>query len=323
MKFIYAKDLKKYFPIRSGLLLKITGFAKAVDGVSFHIEKGETLGVVGESGSGKTTLGRVIIGLIKPTYGEVWFEGKNIFELSKKEERETRRYMQIVFQDPFSSLNPRMTVLDIVSEPLLNFKLIEENEKEEIVFELLRNVGLKGDDMGKYPHEFSGGQMQRVVIARALALNPKFIVLDEPTSALDVSVQAQILNLIRKLQEDYNLTYLFISHNLLTINHISDRIVVMYVGKIVEAGDKEDIFEYPLHPYTKALLSSIPVPDIETKMERIVLRGDVPSPINPPSGCRFHTRCPHVRDKCRVEEPALIQDSKDRVVACHFYKNLL
>lgn len=322
MKLIIVKDLKKYFPIRSGLLLKITGFAKAVDGVSFHIDKGETLGIVGESGCGKTTLGRVVIGLIKPTSGEVWFEGKNIFELNKNEEREIRRYMQIVFQDPFSSLNPRMTVLDIVSEPLLNFDLIEEDEKEEVVFELLRNVGLKREDMGKYPHEFSGGQMQRVGIARALALNPKFIVLDEPTSALDVSVQAQILNLIRRLQEDYNLTYLFISHDLLTIDHISDRVAVMYLGKIVEAGEKEEIFNFPLHPYTKALLSSIPVPSIEKKMQKIVLTGDVPSPLNPPSGCRFHTRCPHAKDKCKKEEPILTQDSKHHTVACHFYKEL-
>lgn len=322
MKLIIVKDLKKYFPIRSGLLLKITGFAKAVDGVSFHIDKGETLGIVGESGCGKTTLGRVVIGLIKPTSGEVWFEGKNIFELNKNEEREIRRYMQIVFQDPFSSLNPRMTVLDIVSEPLLNFDLIEEDEKEEVVFELLRNVGLKREDMGKYPHEFSGGQMQRVGIARALALNPKFIVLDEPTSALDVSVQAQILNLIRRLQEDYNLTYLFISHDLLTIDHISDRVAVMYLGKIVEAGEKEEIFNFPLHPYTKALLSSIPVPGIEKKMQKIVLTGDVPSPLNPPSGCRFHTRCPHAKDKCKKEEPILTQDSKHHTVACHFYKEL-
>lgn len=273
MSFIIARNLKKYFPIRSGLLLKTTGYVKAVDDVSFKINEGETLGLVGESGCGKTTVGRLLLRLIEPTSGEVWFNGKNIFELGKEGMRELRRNMQIVFQDPFSSLNPRMTVLDIVGEPLENFGIGDKEEREEKVLDLIERVGLEREHMGRYPHEFSGGQRQRIAIARALSLNPKFIVLDEPTSALDVSVQAQILRLVTRLQREMGLIYLFISHDLSVIKQVSDRVAVMYAGKIVEIADKSDLFANPKHPYTQTLLSSVPVPDPTQRQERVKVEG--------------------------------------------------
>lgn len=316
-KLVEVKGLKKYFPIRGGVLGRIVGYVYAVDDVSFDVLRGETLGLVGESGCGKTTAGRCILRLIEPTAGEIDFEGTNILDLDNNQMRKLRREMQIVFQDPYASLNPRMTIKQIVGEPLLVNKIARGTYLEKMVLNLLLKVGLSEDHLNRFPHEFSGGQRQRIGIARALALNPKFMVLDEPTSSLDVSVQAQTLNILKDLQKEMNLTYLFISHNLSVIKHMSDRIAVMYLGKIVEMAEKRSLFKNQLHPYTQALFSAIPIPDPEVKQNRIILGGDVPSPVNPPSGCHFHPRCPFAMPKCREKEPKLIELENGHFVACH------
>jgi len=311
-----VKDLKKHFPIRGGVLGRTVGYVYAVDGVSFKIGMGETLGLVGESGCGKTTVGRCILRLIEPTDGEIRFEGMDITKIDNKQMAKLRPKMQIVFQDPHASLNPRMTIKDIVGEPMLVNGVARGLELRRRVLELLLMVGLAEDHMNRFPHEFSGGQRQRIGVARALSLNPEFIVLDEPTSSLDVSVQAQTLNMLQDLQKKLGLTYLFISHNLSVIKHMSGRIAVMYLGKIVEIASKAELFRSQLHPYTQALFAAIPIPDPEISKKRIVLGGDVPSPVNPPSGCRFHPRCPLNR-LCNEEEPQLIEVIKDHYVACH------
>ncbi len=302
-----VKNLVKHFPITKGFLFqKKVGAVQAVDDVSFFIHRGETLGLVGESGCGKTTTGRVILRLMEPTSGEAHFEGRNIFKLSKEDLRRMRRDMQIIFQDPYSSLNPRMTVGDIIGEPLEIHNLARGKEKLRRVQELLEIVGLSPYHANRYPHEFSGGQRQRIGIARALAVNPKLIICDEPVSALDVSIQAQVLNLLEELQKEFGLTYLFIAHDLSVVKHISDRIAVMYLGRIVEVADAEELFANPQHPYTEALLSAVPIPDPAIRRERIILPGDVPSPVNPPAGCRFHTRCLYAQEGCRVNDQQLI-----------------
>jgi len=312
-----VRRLKKYFPVRGGILSRTVSWVRAVDGVDFDIDMGETLAVVGESGCGKTTVARTILRLVEPTGGEIYFEGRDIVKLREKQLQMLRRDMQIVFQDPYWSLNPRMMVKDIVAEPLETHLKPSMKDKNERVIELLELVGLGSEAAWKYPHEFSGGQKQRIGIARALATNPKLLVLDEPTSMLDVSVQAHIINLIRELQEKLNLTYLFISHNLSVIQHLSDRIAVMYLGKFVEVGDVNEIYERALHPYTQALLEAIPVPDPNIKKGEVVLEGGVPSPESPPSGCRFHTRCPHVSSACKEKEPTSIDVGRGHLVACH------
>lgn len=310
-------NLKKHFPIKKGFLRRTVGHVHAVDGVTLTIGKGETLGLVGESGCGKSTVGRVILRLIEPTDGAIVVGGQNIGDLSKRELKPYRREMQIIFQDPYSSLNPRMTVGDIVGEPLSTHGIASGKQKEELVAKLFDRVGLTRAQMANYPHQFSGGQRQRIGIARALALNPKLIICDEPVSALDVSIQAQVINLLMDLQRDLGLSYLFISHNLSVVEHISQRIAVMYLGRIVEYADKETIFTRPHHPYTEALLSAVPVPDPKIRRRKIVLQGDVPSPVNPPSGCHFHTRCPYVFDRCRVESPVLRDFAPGQKAACH------
>ena len=317
---IEVTGLSKYFPIHSGLLSRHVADVKAVDGVDFSIKPGETLGLVGESGSGKTTVGRVILRLLPATGGEVCFEGRNVLTLGREEVRKLRKEMQIIFQDPFASLNPRMTVGDIVGEPIRIHHIAAGKAVENRVQELLRLVGLQPYHANRYPHEFSGGQRQRVGIARALAVNPKFIVCDEPVSALDVSIQAQVINLLEDLQKQLGLTYLFIAHDLSVVRHISTRVAVMYVGKIIELANRDDLYENPLHPYTQALLSAIPIPDphVERRRKRIVLTGDIPSPVNPPSGCRFHTRCPIAYDRCSVEVPAFNEYAPGHFAACHW-----
>lgn len=314
-----AANLKKYFPIKQGLFSSTKEHVKAVDNIDIAIRKGETFGLVGESGCGKTTLGRVLIHLLPPTAGTLVFMGSNLTEINKTELRKLRPHMQIVFQDPSSSLNPRMTVKSIIGEPLKINKRFRGEALNAKVLELLKTVGLDEQHMYRYPHEFSGGQKQRIGVARALALNPDFIILDEPTSALDVSVQAQILNLFKDLQEKFQLTYLFITHDLSVIKYISDRVGVMYVGKLVEHSPTKDLFWEQLHPYTKALLSAIPIPDPRKKRKHIHLKGEVPSLISPPSGCRFHPRCPYAMAKCSEAEPPLKEYHKDHFVACYLY----
>lgn len=318
LKLLSVKNLKKHFPITGGIFSQVVGQVRAVDGVSFEVDTGETLGLVGESGCGKTTTGRAVLRLVEPTAGRVEFEGKNILEFSAGEMRKVRRQMQIIFQDPFGSLNPRMSVRDIIQEPLIIHGQGNRSQREQRVKELLDVVGLASYHMQRFPHEFSGGQRQRIGIARALALKPKLIVADEPVSALDVSIQSQILNLLEDLQQEFGLTYLFIAHGLNVIRHISDRVAVMYLGVMVEMADSLEIYQRPLHPYTEALFSAIPIPNPELQRSRMVLPGDVPSPVHPPSGCRFHTRCPIAQDRCRTDVPQWKESKPGHFVACHF-----
>jgi peptide/nickel transport system ATP-binding protein len=319
MNLVEIRDLKKHFPVGDGLFSRNKDAVKAVDGVNLTVEEGETLGIVGESGCGKSTLGRTILRLIEPTSGEVHFAGKNLLALSPRGLREMRRQMQIIFQDPYASLNPRMRVGDIVGEGLEIHKLAKGKAKRQRVIELLHQVGLREDHYPRYPHEFSGGQRQRIGIARALAVSPKFIVADEPVSSLDVSIQAQIINLLQELQEKMHLTYFFISHDLRVVEHISHRVAIMYLGKIVEIAPSEAIYQNPKHPYTRALLSAVPVPDTSRKKQREVLEGDVPSPVHPPSGCSFHPRCPYRQPLCQTAEPPLDFDNTGHGVACHVF----
>ncbi|WP_300303246.1 ABC transporter ATP-binding protein [Ferrovibrio sp.] len=316
-------DLKKHYPLTGGLLGKSEGVVQAVNGVSFSIGRGETLAIVGESGCGKSTVARSVLGLIEPTGGEVFLEGTKISGLSVRQMRAYRRHLQVVFQDPYSSLNPRMTAAEIVAEPMRNYRMGSAAKRRELVAGLFAKVGLRPDQMDRFPHEFSGGQRQRLGIARALSLSPKIIVLDEPVSALDVSVQAQIVNLLIDLRNEIGLSYLFIAHDLAVVEHISDRVAVMYLGRMVELADKRSLFARPLHPYTKALLSAVPIPEPGAHRERIKMTGDIPSPIRPPSGCRFHPRCPLAQDRCKAEQPELRTLATGHQVACHFAETAL
>lgn len=313
---VVVKDLVKYFPVRSGLLQRVVAWVQAVDGVSFTIREGETLGMVGESGCGKTTVGRAMLRLIEPTSGSVNFDGTDVLSLKGRALKSMRRNMQIILQDPYASLDPRMPIGESVMEGLNVHGIGTHRDRVETMLEILKKVGLEDYHARRYPHEFSGGQRQRIGIARALALRPKFIICDEPVSALDVSIQSQVLNILKDLQREFGLTYLFIAHNLSVVEHISDRVAVMYLGKMVELAGREDLYREVLHPYTKALFSAIPVPDPTIKRDRIILKGDVPSPLNPPKGCRFHPRCPVAIDKCSVEEPLFKESKPDHWAAC-------
>lgn len=316
-----AQNVKKYFPIKSGLLQKTVGHVRAVDGVSLQIKEGETFGLVGESGCGKSTLGRTLLRLIEPTEGTIFINGNDMTAMKKSELRKARPSMQMIFQDPFSSLDPRMPVGEIIGEAVREHGIVPQSEYRDYVLKIMEDCGLRPYYIDRYPHEFSGGQRQRICIARALALNPKFIVCDEPVSALDVSIQAQIINLMKELQEKRNLTYLFISHDLSVVQHISDTIGVMYLGSMVENGTTEDIFAKPLHPYTQALFSAVPIADPDVKMNRILLEGDIPSPANPPSGCKFHTRCSKCMEICKNKVPEVKDMGNGHTVACHLYND--
>jgi len=317
---VTVRNLKKYFPIKTGIIKRATGNVKAVDGVSFQIEKGKVLGIVGESGCGKSTLGRTMLRLLNPTEGVVEYNGKNIYELNKKDINHMRTKMQIIFQDPYSSLNPRLPVYEIVGEAMLQHNIVKsKKEMKEKVIEVIRRCGLYPEQADRYPHQFSGGQRQRICIARALAVNPEFIVCDEAVSALDVSIQSQIINLLKDAQEDFGLTYLFISHDLSVVKFISDEVAVMYLGQIVEKASKKQIFANPLHPYTEALLSAAPSfdPEVRQNKKRIILKGDIPSPANPPKGCRFNTRCPYAKDVCMEQVPEYLEINNGHFAMCH------
>ena len=322
LPLLHVKDIVKHYPITGGIFLRRTASVKAVDGVTLDILSGETLGLVGESGCGKSTLGRLILRLEEPTRGDILFRGESILGYDPKKMRTLRREMQVIFQDPFSSLNPRKNVAHIVGEPLYVHGLTNRRDREARVLELLEVVGLRREHMRRYPHQFSGGQRQRIGVARALALNPKLIICDEAVSALDVSIRSQVINLLQDLQEEFGLTYLFISHDLSVVEHISDRVAVMYLGKIAELAESDVLYRNPLHPYTQALLSAAPVPDPKRKKNRLVLSGDVPSPIHPPPGCRFHTRCFYAKDVCHQQEPVFREVSKNHFTACHFAETL-
>jgi len=313
---VQVKNLVKYFPVRGGLLQRVVAWVQAVDDVSFSVHEGEALGLVGESGCGKTTVGRTILRLIEPTSGSVMMDGNDVLKMRGNDLKAMRRNMQIIFQDPYASLDPRMTIGDSIAEGLKIHNIGTPRQRFDATLEMLRKVGLEDYHARRYPHEFSGGQRQRIGIARALALRPKFIVADEPVSALDVSIQSQVLNILKDLQKEFGLTYLFIAHNLSVVEHISDRVAVMYLGKMVEMAPREEFFRNPLHPYTQALMSAIPIPDPTIRRERIILQGDVPSPLNPPGGCRFHPRCPVALDHCAIEEPAFKEVSPEHWVAC-------
>lgn len=314
-----VKDLKKYYPIKAGMFGRVVGQVRAVDGVSFKIRRGTTMGLVGESGCGKTTVGKTLLRLNDKTAGEVLFHGKELFDLTHRELRKIRPQIQIIFQDPYSSLSPRMPVGEIIGEAVREHKLVPESEFDEYITKIMRACGLQPYHKDRYPHEFSGGQRQRICIARALALNPDFIVCDEPVSALDVSIQAQIINLLEDLQKQFSLTYLFISHDLSVVEHISDTVGVMYLGDMVEYGTKKDIFAKPMHPYTQALFSAIPMPDPTVKMNRIILEGSIPSPANPPNGCKFHTRCRQCMEICKTVPPKRYEAGNEHFVVCHLY----
>ena len=313
---VVVKDLVKYFPIRSGVLQRVTAQVQAVDKVSFTVREGETLGLVGESGCGKTTVGRSMLRLIEPTSGSVFINGEDVIQMRAQSLKQARRNMQIIFQDPYASLNPRIPIGESVMEGLHIHNVGHPKERWEVAINMLKKVGLEDYHARRYPHEFSGGQRQRICIARALALQPKFIVCDEPVSALDVSIQSQVLNILKDLQAEFGLTYLFIAHNMSVVEHISDRVAVMYLGKMVELADREELFRHPMHPYTKALMSAIPIPDPTVKRERVILKGDVPSPLNPPKGCRFHPRCPIAVDICSQQEPEFKELAPSHWVAC-------
>ena len=313
---VEVDNLVKYFPVRAGLLQRVVNHLKAVDDVSFVVKKGETLGLVGESGCGKTTVGRSMLRLIEPTSGRVEFDGKDVLSLKARELKTVRRDMQIIFQDPYASLDPRLPIGESVMEGLNIHGIGTPKERVDIMHETLKKVGLEDYHARRFPHEFSGGQRQRIGIARALALRPRFIICDEPVSALDVSIQSQVLNILKDLQTEFGLTYLFIAHNLSVVEHVSDRVAVMYLGKIVELTTREELFRNPLHPYTQALMSAIPIPNPRLKRQRIILKGDVPSPVNPPQGCRFHPRCPVAIEKCSHEVPPLLEVSPEHWVAC-------